>query len=73
MLDLANYSATAWQGGLVVPKQDEEHPTTIWEFNTESQEWIELGAWPDANFPLPPVGRVVLKFSNPQWNAQTRP
>jgi hypothetical protein len=55
----ANSNALAWQGGLIVPKQDK---TVISEFNQEAKQWIKLGPWGDVNFPVPPAGSAVFKF-----------
>ena len=58
----ANSNRYAWQGMLIVPKQDPKNPTTIWELNQESGQWVELGAWGDVNFPIAPAGSAVFKF-----------
>ena len=58
----ANPNHYAWQGTLIVPKQDPEKPTTIWELNQDAGQWVELGAWGDVNFPIPPGGSAVFKF-----------
>ena len=57
-----NSSALAWQGGLIVPKQEKDNPTVVSEFNQEAKQWIELGPWGDVNFPVPPAGSAVFKF-----------
>jgi hypothetical protein len=59
---LANANRYAWQGMLIVPRQDPEKPTMIWELQQESGQWVELGAWGDVNFPIPPAGSAVFKF-----------
>lgn len=59
---LANSNRYAWQGMLMVPRQDPEKPTMIWELHQESGKWVELGAWGDVNFPIPPAGCAVFKF-----------
>ena len=58
----ANPNRYAFQGMLIVPKQDPKKPTTIWELNQEAGEWVELGTWDDVNFPLQPAGCAVFKF-----------
>jgi hypothetical protein len=58
----ANPNREAWQGVVAVPKQDKDAPTVIWEFEDEAQKWIELGAWEDVNFAVPPGGATLLKF-----------
>jgi len=59
---LANHNALAWQGGLIVPRQDKDNPTMIWELDQDSGKWVELGTWGDVNFPLAPAGSAVFKF-----------
>ena len=59
---LANHNAMAWQGGLVVPAQNKDNPTVIWELNQKTNKWVELGAWGDVNFPLAPAASAVFKF-----------
>ncbi len=63
---LANHNALAWQGGLIVPRQNKDKPTTIWELDQESGKWAELGAWGDVNFPLAPGACAVFKFRQPR-------
>ncbi len=58
----ANSNHYAWQGMLIVPKQDAENPTTISELHQETGQWVELGAWGDVNFPVSPSGCAVFKF-----------
>jgi hypothetical protein len=58
----ANPNQYAWQGMLIVPKQDPENPVNIWELHQESGRWVELGTWGDVNFPVPPAGSAVFKF-----------
>jgi hypothetical protein len=58
----ANHNALSWQGGLIVPKQDKEKPIVISEFDQEMNQWVELGAWGDVNFPLKPAGSAVFRF-----------
>ncbi len=58
----ANSNALAWQGGLVVPKQEKNNPTVVSEFSQEARKWIKLGPWGDVNFPVPPAGSAVFKF-----------
>ena len=60
---LANHNALAWQGALVVPKQEKDNPITMSELHQESGKWVQLGAWNDVNFALPPGGCTVLKFN----------
>ncbi len=61
-LCFANPNHYAWQGMLIVPKQDPDNPINIWELNQASGQWVELGTWSDVNFPLPPAGSAVFKF-----------
>jgi len=58
----ANPNRYAWQGGLIAPRQEKDHPTMIWELKQDSGNWIELGTWGDVNFPVAPGGSAVLKF-----------
>ena len=58
----ANSNGLAWQGGLIVPKQDKDNPTVVSEFNQQSRQWVELGSWDDVNFPVLPAGSAVFKF-----------
>jgi hypothetical protein len=58
----ANANALAWQGGLIVPKQEKENPIVIDELNQEAGDWIKLGTWADVNFPVPPGGSAVFRF-----------
>ena len=58
----ANSNALAWQGGLIVLKQDKDNPTVVSELNQETKQWIELGPWSDVNFPVLPAGSSVFKF-----------
>ena len=60
---LANHNALAWQGGLLVPTQDKAKPTMIWELDQKTNQWAKLGTWQDVNFPVPPAGSAVFKFS----------
>ena len=59
---LANHNALAWQGGLLVPKQDGKKTTMIWELDQKVGQWAELGTWGDVNFPVLPGGSAVFKF-----------
>ena len=59
---LANHNALAWQGGLIVPRQDKDNPTMIWELDQANGQWAELGTWGDVNFPLAPAASAVFKF-----------
>jgi len=58
----SNHNGCAWQGGLIVPKQEKENPTMIWELDQSAGQWAELGTWGDVNFPLKPAGSAVFRF-----------
>lgn len=62
----ANHNGVAWQGGLIVPKQNKANPTMIWELDQKTNEWARLGTWGDVNFPLKPAGSAVFKFAKPK-------
>ncbi len=65
----ANHNALAWQGGLIVPRQEKDKPIVIWEFNQKENQWVELGAWGDVNFPLGPAANSMFKFKHTQPTA----
>jgi hypothetical protein len=58
----SNYSATAWQGMVVVLRQARDSPITVSQL--ERGKWNELGQWGDLNFPLEPKGYSVFKFQH---------
>jgi hypothetical protein len=58
----SNPNRYAWQGMLIVPKQDPKNPTMIWELDQAAGRWAKLGTWGDVNFPLLPAGSAVFKF-----------
>jgi hypothetical protein len=68
----ANHNALAWQGGLIVPTQDKEKPIVISEFNQKENQWVELGAWGDVNFPLEPAASSVFKFKQTKPAAEAK-
>lgn len=59
---LANRNKYAWQGGLLVPRQDPDAPTMLSELHQESGQFTDLGAWADLNFPVAPGGSAVFKL-----------
>lgn len=69
----ANHNPTAWQGMLVVPEQNTNNPIIISEFDLKTGKSTELGAWNDLNFPLPPAGSAVFRFSRKNQAASTPP